>query len=220
MAKKPRAIFSFPPGPPYTAADLAEIARTLGIAECLPHHVRVLQDAAESYRLAEWIQSCGIPSRAEIRASLLRIADAAKTGASEITDAWTDLSYLALKLLQDEHAPEFLDVCESRQDLREAAIQAAAEVRCGAEPKDARFEFVSLLYALYFMIKRKAPTRRTHQASCPGAEGGTQSQAYGPFLSFVRACIHPIDPALCIGIEATIAKVLREHRDTLRFSIV
>jgi hypothetical protein len=216
MAKKRRPEYRFSSRPLYSKADLATIARAAGLTKFPAEHVKDLQDVAARYRLAQWMQAEGLPPRCEIRELLEQLAEAARTGTdAALTDAWANLPYPAVKLLYAE-APPLLDIAgqsasvteyrdEMRRDLGEAATRAAAKVPPGAEPTRARLAFVQAIAPLFVELTGLEPTRRTRSVNGP-------SVAYGPFLEFVRAALHPIDPALVPGVEADIAKLRRQAR--------
>src|SRR5215472_8328788 len=110
MRKRLRPKFRFSPGPPYSEADLAEIAHVVGLSKFPAEHVKPLQELAVRYRLAQWMQAEGLPSRREMRKLIEQLAEAARKGTdTTLADAWADLPYPAVRLLHAEGAP-ILDV--------------------------------------------------------------------------------------------------------------
>jgi hypothetical protein len=216
MAKRQRPKFCFSSRPLYSKADLAAIARAVGLSKFPAEHVKELQEVAVRYWLAQWLQSEGLPSRREIRDLLEQLAEAAREGTdAELADTWASLPYPAVKLLYAEGAP-LLDVAglsssvtkgrdEMYHDLGEAALRAAAKVPPGAEPTRARLAFVQAIAPLFVELTGQEPTLRIRYVD-------GRSMVGGPFLAFIRATLHAIDPALVPGVAADIARLRRQPR--------
>ena len=193
-----------PPQPPYSPADLNQIAKLLGISKLSVEHTSQLQHAALTYLFLDATEPKPgarknswrlLPSRSARRKALQRVAKTARALKAALEDqALIFLEEREKKLLS---APECLDQLVILADREAEQIPKG-----GPDPKLARLVFIRRLAEIYEDITQR-PARRHHDPM-----SGLDS---GPFLEFTKAAFKPVNKGALKGLEHVVRQVDEER---------
>ena len=192
------------PRPPYSPADLCQIAKVLGVSKLSVEHTSGLKNAALTYLfLAATEPKPGtskksqrlLPSRSARRTALHRVAEAARALKAALEDqALIFLEEREKILLSD---PECLDQLAILADKEAEQIPGG-----GPDPKLARLVFVRRLAEIYEDITQR-PARRQHDPM-----SGLDS---GRFLEFTKVALKPLNKDALKGLEHVVRQVDEER---------
>ncbi len=193
-----------PPQPPFSPADLSQIAKVLGISELSAEHTSRLQNAALGYLFVAGTEAKPgasdnsppiLPSRSERRKALQRVAKAVRALKAALEDR--ALSFLEERDKLSVSDPENLD------QLAATADRAAERIPLGgADPKLARLTFVRNLAVFYEDVTPRRATRGHDPMS------GLDS---GRFLEFTKAALKPLNKDALKGLENVVRQVSEER---------
>ena len=193
-----------PPDPAYSPEDLRQFARTLGIPDLSPAHIKQMESAALGYLFLDlteanpgasekWLRL--LPTRKERRNALQRVAKAARA----LKDALENQALIFLEKKDKLPAPDpgALDA------LATTAVKAAERIPGGGDdPKLARITFVRRLADIFEDATPNQATRR---------HDGITGLDYGPFLEFAQAALKPLNARALKGLEHDVRRVAEER---------